>query len=144
MNRIFWKIAHAKLDRYAEAVIYRLRRIRSEQFQPDEYPTRNVRDLWKLEIQEEQSVAFELLGELIEGMALKYIETLPWDEVAFLAEVLDGPRDEDELGDDFDIVSRELCSVIDSRASNEPHRREVQAMLDGVTLDRFERDTEAY
>ncbi|MCC7388142.1 MAG: hypothetical protein IT431_05170 [Phycisphaerales bacterium] len=136
-------IANAKLKRYSEAIAAKLQGIPSADFQPDDYPAEHVWDLWKLEMQEDESASHDALEQTIMLEAWGFVDALPWDEVAFLSLMLDPDYTEDDrAAANNDLVVEHLCSELNSLASNEPHRPEIQAMLDGQALDRFERDTE--
>lgn len=136
-------VAHAKLKRYSQAIADKLKGISSENFQPDDFPARHVWDLWKLEMQEDHSASHDALEQTITLEAWGFVDALPWDEVAFLTLILDLDYPEDEgAAANNDFVVEQLCAELNSLASDEPHRPEIQAMLDGRAMDRFERDME--
>ena len=79
-------------------------------------------DRWKHEMQEEHSFSHRLIEEMVEGVVRDLVDRLPNEEGALLTLATDAL---DELDD-------------------EPHRREVQDILDEEIRDRFERDNEPY
>ncbi|MGE3109330.1 MAG: hypothetical protein AB7G11_04780 [Phycisphaerales bacterium] len=144
MNKALRAIIRAKHERYAARVVRLLRRTPSREWQPDAYPCRTLWDHWKMEQQEEHSVMHDAIEEMVETTVQRVVDQLPFDEVALLS--LDSPdiEDRDEPVADPEYVESELLRKVASLANDEPHRAEVQKMLDGQASDRLERDMEGY
>lgn len=148
MDRVIRAIIEAKYDRCVARIVHRLRRVPAKDWDVDESVMRTLWDHWKREMQEEHSAVHELIEDMVEGIVLQTVDQLPHDEGALLTlgtDALDDLKEEPE-GPVFsrDAVADELLRRVNSRASDEPHRREVQRLLDDQASDRFERDNEAY
>lgn len=107
-------------------------------------------DVWeefKYEIQEEQSVLFNLYEDHIQGLCDGLTEALLPTEIkvlwlgsdGYLDWVEDGFPDLSQLHQD---VSRELYSRVCGRATDEPLHPSVQDYLAEVQRDRYQRDRE--
>jgi len=144
MDKALRAIIRAKYERYAARVVRLLRRTPSRDWQPDDDPCRTLWDHWKMEQQEEHSVMHDAIEEVVETTVRQVVDQLPFDEVALLS--LDSPdiEERDEPVADPEYVASALLELVTSLASDEPHRAEVQKMLDRRARDRFERDMEGY
>jgi len=148
MDRAIRQVIEAKYDRCVNRVVHRLRRINSSEWQGDDAPERNLWDHWKRELQEEQSVVYELLEDLVRDVVWTVVEQLPHEDGVLLTLNADAFDDLGESQDEpafmLDVVAEELLSRVDGRAVDEPHRPEVQRLLDGMALDRYDRDMDPY
>lgn len=148
MDRALDVIIEAKYERCVARVVHRLRRISPAEWQADDAPERTVWDHWKREMQEEHSVIHELLENMVESVVWQVVESLPNEDGALMmlaTNALDDLEDEPaELIFAPEAVAEELLVRVNNRADDEPHRAEVQRLLDDEARDRFERDTEPY
>jgi hypothetical protein len=148
MDPVIRAIIEAKYDKYVARIVYRLRRVPAKDWDGDESAMRTLWDHWKREMQEEHSAVHELIENMVEGIVLKTVDQMPHDEGALLTLGTDALDDLEEEPQEpvlsRDAVAEELLRRVNSRASEEPHRREVQRLLDDQACDRFERDNETY
>lgn len=144
MDDVIRQIIDEKLQRYSDDVIRRIRRTSSAGWQTDEFPCKTLWDHWKLELQSEHSVFHELIEAEIDAIIGRFVNSLPHDEVALLTLADEAFAEEYPGAVDAARVEDVLRKAVDTAACIEPHRKEVQAMLDGQARDRYDRDAEGY
>ena len=146
MGRATRDIIDANYERYVALVVCRLRRITAKDWDGDDSPMRTLWDHWKREVQEEHSFFHGLIEDMVEDVARQEVDRMPQDEGTLLTLATHPFEDDepDELTFDRDAVAKELIGRISFRALDEPHRGEVQRLLDDQARDRFDRDDEPY
>lgn len=141
------KAIRAIVEKHYEAcvnrVVYRLRRTPATQWDGDDSPLRTAWDHWKFEMQQEYSTGHHFIEEMVETTVRHIVDQLSHEDGALMTLATDASDDED--GEPVfapDAVVDELMRRVNSRACDEPHRRDVQRGLDDQARDRFKRDTE--
>lgn len=145
MDKALREIINARYDKCVSRIVYRLRRVPAKDWDGDGSPMRTLWDHWKREMQEEHSVFHDLIEDMVKQQVQWLVEKLPHEEGALLTLLTDEFDDLNEEAADEpvfapDAVVTELMTRVNKCAINEPHRREVQRLLDDQSLDRFERD----
>ncbi|MFO0788782.1 MAG: hypothetical protein U0805_04945 [Pirellulales bacterium] len=148
MDKATRMIIDAKYNRCVERSVHRLRRFSVKELLADDSPMRTLWDLWKFEVQHQHSIIHCDIKFTVESIVGKVVRELRPEDVGLLTLATNAA---DNLDEEFDgplhapdAVFSELMSRINTRAVNEPHRREVQRQLDAEDLDRHERDMEPY
>lgn len=147
MDKALRAVVAARYAKCVSRVIYRLRRTPSEGMFGDDSPAQTLWDLWKWEMQEEHSLGHDVIEGMVVEQVEWLVESLPHEEGVLLTLGSDAMFELDEnSGPIFDsrAVVKEILHAVNSRAINEPHRKEVQRMLGRQVSDRFERDMEPY
>jgi len=151
MDRIIRAIIDAKYDTCVDRAVRRMQRIPSENIHGDDSPLRTLWDLWKWELQQEHSIIIHgAIRDMVEQAVRDVVNQLSPEDGALMTlvtdEYTDIEIDDEPTGPVFlpDAVLREVMSRVNGRASDEPHRREVQRVIDERDRDRHERDMAAY
>jgi hypothetical protein len=148
MDKVVNAIIEAKYDRCLARVVRQLRRIKSDAWRWEGEPERNVWDHWKREMQEDQSLLYDMLEDMIALMVRHVVDGLPHEDGELMTLATDAVDDlDEELSEpmfDPDAVAAELMQRVNNLACNEPHRKEVQRLLDDQARDRYEQDMEPY
>ena len=131
MEKALRAIIDARYDRCVSRVIYRLRRVSAKGWAGDDSPMRNLWDHWKREMQEEHSFFHELIEDMVELEVHWIVDRLTHEDGALLT-LGTNWLDEEPTEPVFapQAVRAELMQRVNYRAINEPHRREVQRLLD--------------
>lgn len=146
MNNAIEKFIDTLYDRCVARVVYRLRRVPSKGWDSDDSPMRTLWDHWKMEMQQDHSFVHDLIEGMVGREVRWLVEKLPQEEGALMTMATDEWIDlDDELDEPTFLpgaVAEEVMARVNRRACDEPHRREVQQMLDNQASDRFDRDNE--
>lgn len=146
MDRVIREIIEAHYDACLARAVHRLQRFPAKDLDCDDSNFRTLWDHWKREMQEQHSYLHGAIETTIEGIVRQVVDQLSHEDGALLTLRTDAFDERDEKpGEPFfdrDAVFAELMNRVNSRACNEPHRREVQRQLDAEGRDRSERDAE--
>ena len=148
MNPAISAIVESKYDKCVTRCIYQMRRIPAKGWDSEDSPMRTLWDHWKREMQDQHSIFHNPIEEMVESVVRGVVNGLSHDDGALLTFGTDALDDLEQEPTEAifapDAVFDELLMRVNGRACDEPHRREVQRLLDAQDLDRFERDNEPY